>query len=405
MRTFLLYSVAIVLGLVAGFYSWGPVVVFSTVVSDIFMNLLRLVSLPIIFLAITNVATSVEHPETIKKIGIRVIGYTLLTTLLAATSALIIFLVVNPVQNGASFVGPGVQASQESYWKYLLQAVPSNVLRPFLENNVTGVLFFAMLVAFSSFALSANQRQTLHNLFSSLLALFMTITKWIVRFIPLALFAFVALFVKDIRGGLEMKSIGLYLSCVVIANIVQALVILPIFLKCRGISVLGLARSMSPALVMAFFTKSSAATLPTAMRVAEERAGMKKQVAGFVFPLCTTINMNGCAAFILTTTLFVSMSYGMHYSAAELIMWIFVATFTALGNAGVPMGCYFLASAFLAAMNVPLNIMGIILPFYTLIDALETTINVWSDSCVAMAVNEDLREKTPVIAPSLQPVC
>lgn len=79
----------------------------------------------------------------------------------------------------------------------------------------------------------------------------------------------------------------------------------------------------------------------------------------------------------------------MIFSPAEMVLWIFIATIAALGNAGVPMGCYFLASAFLAAMNVPLNILGIILPFYSLIDMLETAINVWSDSCVATIVYKE----------------
>jgi Na+/H+-dicarboxylate symporter len=103
--------------------------------------------------------------------------------------------------------------------------------------------------------------------------------------------------------------------------------------------------------------------------------------------------MNGCAAFILTTVLFVSMSNGMVFSPAEMVGWIFIATIAAVGNAGVPMGCYFLSSAFLAAMNVPLNILGVILPFYTIIDMVETAINVWSDSCVATIVDKDFKNE------------
>ena len=87
---------------------------------------------------------------------------------------------------------------------------------------------------------------------------------------------------------------------------------------------------------------------------------MAPKVASFTLPLCTTINMNGCAAFILTTVLYVAMSHGMVFSPMELILWIFIATLAAVGNAGVPMGCYFLASAFIAAMDVPMTIMGII---------------------------------------------
>jgi len=104
--------------------------------------------------------------------------------------------------------------------------------------------------------------------------------------------------------------------------------------------------------------------------------------------------MNGCAAFIFSTVLFVSMSYGMVYTPFDMVMWVFVATLAAIGNAGVPMGCYFLSSAFLAAMNMPLEIMGIILPIYTLMDMVETGVNVWSDCCVTAIVDKELSEKT-----------
>lgn len=94
--------------------------------------------------------------------------------------------------------------------------------------------------------------------------------------------------------------------------------------------------------------------------------------------------MNGCAAFILTTVLYVSMCHGMHFSPFELFGWIFIATLAAVGNAGVPMGCYFLSSALLASMNVPLEMLALILPFYSLLDMIETALNVFSDGCVAL---------------------
>ena len=100
--------------------------------------------------------------------------------------------------------------------------------------------------------------------------------------------------------------------------------------------------------------------------------------------------MNGCAGFIIITVLFVSMSNGLVFSPFELGAWVLIATLTAIGNAGVPMGCYFLSLALLTAMNVPLNLMFVILPFYAFIDMVETAINVWSDACVTAAVDKDL---------------
>lgn len=213
---------------------------------------------------------------------------------------------------------------------------------------------------------------------------------------PFAVWAFVTLFYLDLKGGLEASSLALYLSCVVIANLVQAIIVLPAMLKLRGISPWSLFKQMSPALSIAFFGKSSSAALPMAISCATERAGISKKTANFSLPLCTTINMNACAAFILTTVLFVSMSNGVVFSYGELILWIFIATAAAVGNAGVPMGCYFLSSAILASMNVPLNILGVILPFYALIDMLESAINVWSDCSVTAAVDYELAQEEVV---------
>jgi Na+/H+-dicarboxylate symporter len=288
---------------------------------------------------------------------------------------------------------------QQGYFAYLMKTIPSNFISPFSENNVIGVLFLAILLSMAMLALPKNNRQVLHQFFSSLYAAVMKITTWIILLMPFAICSFIILFIKDLKKGMEFKNIMLYLVCVLAANLIQACLILPALLKLRGISPVALFKGMLPALSVAFFTKSSSAALPMAMRCAEENVKISKKVASFTLPLCTTINMNACAAFILTTVLFVSMSNGVTYSPVEMVAWIFIATIAAVGNAGVPMGCYFLSQTFLIAMNVPLNIMGVILPFYSLIDMLESAINVWSDSCVAAVVD---REAEPVdIKPEL----
>ena len=144
-----------------------------------------------------------------------------------------------------------------------------------------------------------------------------------------------------------------------------------------------------PAVLMALFTKSSAATLPVTMETAETRLGIKKNVSRFVLPICTTINMNGCAAFILVTSLFVMQNGGTPITMGTVLLWIFISVISAIGNAGVPMGCYFLTLSLMSGIGAPIAVLGIILPIYTIIDMIETAENVWSDSCVATMVNHD----------------
>lgn len=385
-----LLPLAVILGVFVGYLNSNPLNVTAQVAADLFINLLKLVSLPIIFLSIVSTASGMEDMREVKELGKRVAKYTILTTLIAATVALLLFIVINPVRGQLMGMEHFPEANTSTYFLYLMKIVPSNFLEPFVENNVISVLFLAMLLSLAILALPDDNRHTLNLFFKSLYAAIMKITSWIIRLMPIGIFAFTTLFVRDLQQGMQAQNIIWYLVVVVLANIVQAVVVLPLFLKMRGIPPLQAFRAMLPALSVAFFSKSSSAALPMAMDCAENRMKVSRKVAGFSLPLCTTINMNGCAAFILTTVLFVSMSHGISFTLFEMVTWIFVATIAAIGNAGVPMGCYFLASAFLAAMNVPLNILAVILPFYTMIDMLESAINVWSDSCVTAMVQRDL---------------
>lgn len=114
-------------------------------------------------------------------------------------------------------------------------------------------------------------------------------------------------------------------------------------------------------------------------------------MARFVLPICTTINMNGCAAFILVTSLFVMQNGGQPLALGTMLTWLVIAVVSAIGNAGVPMGCYFLTLSLMTGIGMPVGIMGIILPIYTIIDMVETAENVWSDSCVCAMVDHDLK--------------
>jgi len=387
------YLLAAIAGLATGYLDVSYVNIAASTIANVFINLLKLVSLPIIFLSIVSTASGMSSVEEIKNIGKKVIKYTLATTIIAASVALILFVVIDPARTSLQHtIVDEISSPQGSYLSFLIQAIPSNIIQPFSENNVVGVLFIAMILSLAILSLPNENRQVLHTFFSSLYAAVMKVTSFVVKLMPIAVWGFVTLFFIDLRSGLDATNLMLYLTCVVAANIIQATVVLPLLLKWKKISPTRTFKGMFPALSIAFFSKSSSAALPMAVACAQDRVKISKKVANFTLPLCTTINMNACAAFILITVLFVSMSNGVTYSTAEMVLWVVISTIAAVGNAGVPMGCYFLSSAFLAAMNVPLNILGIILPFYTLIDMLESAINVWSDSCVAAVVDQELKE-------------
>ncbi|MDP0561709.1 MAG: dicarboxylate/amino acid:cation symporter [Candidatus Endonucleobacter sp. (ex Gigantidas childressi)] len=365
------------------------------IVSDIFIRLLKLVSLPIIFFSLLSTLSGMGGMTDARRLGSKILKYTLLTTIMAAGLALTLYIIIDPAGsvNSVNLMTSETQAPVEtmSYWGFLLGVIPSNIIDPFYNNNVIGVLFIALLLSAAVLSLEKEHKTVLHSLFASLFAAIMKMTLFILKLMPLAVWAFVTLFANELKNQDVLQGLVLYLTCVLLANLIQALFILPVFLKIKGISPWVALKAMWPALAMAFFTKSSSAALPAAVDCIEKRLGVSSRISRLSMPLCITINMNACAAFILITVLFVSQSNGVQYSSLELISWIFIATLAAIGNAGVPMGCYMLSSAFLSAMGVPLQLLVIILPFYAFIDMLESAINVWSDACVTAVVDKDMQ--------------
>ena len=226
--------------------------------------------------------------------------------------------------------------------------------------------------------------------FSGLQEVLFKIVSWVIKALPIGIFGFTSVLASDLSSGIELGGLGTYFMVVLGANVIQMAVILPLVLLARGLNPIKVVRAMVPALTVAFFSKSSAGTLPVTMASAENRLGIRRPVSRFVLPICTTINMNGCAAFILLTVVYLMQNAGADITFGTLAAWVLISTIAAVGNAGVPMGCFFLSASLLASMNVPILLMGVILPFYAVIDAVETTLNVWSDSCVAAMVNKDL---------------
>lgn len=398
--SYLLLILGMTFGVLSGWAQLSPLNQTAEIVSELFLRLLKLISLPIIFLAITSTLTGMKDFQEMRTLGRKVLTYTIVTTIIAAAVALAIFLLINPTASALSVQSENASealASQGSYLSFVINIIPSNFFQCFIENNVIGIAFISILLSLAILTLPSEQKQFLNTFFSSLFSALLKVTGFIITLMPIAIWAFITLLFKDLKQHYEhLNHLLLYLGCVVGANLFQGFVVLPLLLKIKGVSPWKSFRGMMPALTLAFFSKSSNATLPVTMQSAEKNLGVSKKVSSFSLPLCSVINMNGCAAFILTTVLFVSMLNGIVFSGVQLFGWIFLATIAAIGNAGVPMGCFFLTSAFLIGMNVPLYTMGLILPFYTILDMIETTLNVWSDACITVVVDKELSVKEPI---------
>ena len=396
------YLIAIVLGIVNGIWGSSATQSFADFIATMFIRLFKFVAIPIIAVSIISTLSSISKSRSSGRIFRHTIFYTLFTTILAATLAALLYEVFSPENVSASISGAAAtplssvaNAGGAGYLKYIESVIPDNILAPFLSANVLSVLLISAAVGIALAQMKPSKAQeTLVSLFAGLQEVLFRIVSWIIKVLPISIFGFFSVLAADLASGVELGGLGVYFAAVLTANFVQMLVILPLVLLARGLNPLKVAKAMLPALTVAFFSKSSAGTLPVTMASAENRLGVRRPVSRFVLPICTTINMNGCAAFILLTVVYLMQNAGADITLGTLIVWILISTLAAVGNAGVPMGCFFLSASLLAGMNVPILLMGVILPFYAVVDAIETALNVWSDSCVAAMVDHDLKDET-----------
>ena len=388
----LIWFGAMLIGAILGVVDIPHLNEFFNFIATVFTKLFQFVAVPVIALAvITTLAELGAKRETGKIFG-HAVFYTLTTTFAASLVALLMYLWISP-ENVSS---TGAQAipqnlGQLSYYAHILSVIPSNILQPFVAGNVLSVILIAASVGLAlAFMPKTENRATLLKAIYGLQELLFTLIRALLYILPVGILAFTAQLVDQIEAGVIVGALGKYTTVVIGGNLIQFFIVIPIFLMLRKISPIKVFKGMSPALAVALFSKSSAGTLPVTLASAEYNLGLNKKVTRFVLPICTTINMNGCAAFILVTSLFLMQNANIALTPGTMFVWLCVSVVAAVGNAGVPMGCYFLTISLMSSMNVPVDLMGVILPIYAIIDMIETCVNVWSDSAVATMTNHDL---------------
>ena len=371
-------------------------------VATVYTRLFQLLAVPTIVLAVITTFATFGSKGSGRIFG-RTLIYTLLTTFAAAAVGAILYVIIAPGDLPAEAINQaegGAEAnsilstcnSQQTYSDHILNIIPNNILKPFLEGNVLSLLLlaFAVGIGLSKLPESENKFVVVKVLLGLQELLFLLI-RWLIWTLPLGIVAFSAQLSAQVSAGIVADSIGKYVLVVLGGNVIQFFIVLPLFLLTRVLNPIHVLGKMMPAVMMALFTKSSAATLPVTIESAEQRLGVRKEIARFVLPICTTINMNGCAAFILVTSLFVMQNGGTTLTLGTILLWLLISVVSAVGNAGVPMGCFFLTHSLMSGIGAPVAILGIILPIYTIIDMVETAENVWSDSCVCAMTDHDLQ--------------
>lgn len=397
-RQFALWFGALILGGILGWMGIGPLNELFNFVATVFTRLFQFIAIPTITLAVITTLAELGGNRDTGRIFCHAVVYTLLTTICAAGIGLGLYLVVAPGNLPMELLAEGQSAvpldnfKSLSYYDHILSVIPNNVLQPFVSGNILSVMIIAAAVGLAlAFMPHTENREQLLKVIQGAQELFFTLIRALLAVLPIGIIAFAGQLSAQIEAGVIVGALGKYTLVVLGGNAIQIFLVLPLIIMLRGMNPFRIFKQMAPALAVALFTKSSAGTLPVTLACAEQNMKVNPKVSRFVLPICTTINMNGCAAFILVTSLFVMQNAGMELSMGTMITWLFIAVLAAIGNAGVPMGCYFLTLSLMSSIGAPVGLMGIILPIYTIIDMIETAENVWSDSAVCAMTDHDLK--------------
>ena len=405
----IIWTAALVVGGVLGSLGCAGLNGFFDFVASAYTRLFQFVAVPTVALAILTAMASLGEGKAMGKVFGKTIAFTVLTSLVAALVGLGLFVLIDPgalsqetiaaVAKDAAAMKQ-ISATPDTVYGHILNALPNNLFAPFLQGNVLPVVLISagIGIAISVLGKTSENVKALHKALCGLQEVFFGMIKGLIWALPAGIVAFAAQLAAQMSAGVALGAIGKYVLVVLLGNAIQFFVVLPLFCYLRGVNGYKLMGQMSPALLMALFTKSSAATLPVTVATAESNMKAKPWVARFILPLCCTINMNGCAAFILVTSLFVmknSPECGIVLTLPVMLVWCLVAVLCAIGNAGVPMGCYFLTLSLMAGVGGNLMILGVILPIYTIIDMIETAENVWSDCCVCAIVDKSTPDAAP----------
>jgi Na+/H+-dicarboxylate symporter len=363
-------------------------------IADIFMALLQMLIVPIILTSIITGVAGVGTGRDLRRLGLKTFSYYIGTSLLAATTGLLLVNLIQPGK-GAALGLPAVdvfdQVAGQSFWDVLRRMVPSNVFGAMSENSqMLQVIFFALL--FGIFIIQAKDphRQRMKDFFESAFEIMMGMAKFVLALIPYGVFALLVRVVGQTGFGL-FEPLGLYMLTVVSALALHSLVTLPVLLRVFAkINPIHWAQAMGPSLMTAFSTSSSSMTLPVNLETVEKRGKISNKTTSFVLPLGATINMDGTALYECIGVIFLAQYYG-EVSGFELtvgmqVMVVFMALMASIGAAGIPSAGLVMMLTILGTMGLPLEGAALLLAVDRPLDMLRTMVNVWSDSSGAAII-------------------
>jgi Na+/H+-dicarboxylate symporter len=410
--------IALVLGAIAGYLSSDvsimgtPLVAVYDFGGQLFLNALKMLIVPLIASSIALGVAGLGNTDSLGSIGWKTGLFYVLTTGTAILTGLIIVNLVQPGMVDGQPAGDllALAANTDDLQarlsgrglgeipQILLRAVPQNILAAAAENEMLALIFFSAVFGFFMSQIEHELAETLYRFTSAVFETMLKITHWVMGFAPYGIFALVAAVVAktgfNAAGPLVTFSIS-----VLVALAIHFFLTLPAFVRLLALrSPMRLFRAVAPALLTAFSTSSSSATLPVTMDNLEHRAGVPNKYTSFVLPLGATVNMNGTALYECMAAMFIAQAYGLELSIVTQFLVVTIALITSIGVAGVPSASLVAIAIILTAIGLPIEAIGVLLVFDRILDMSRTATNVFGDACCCVIVARLQGEDLPQLA-------
>jgi Na+/H+-dicarboxylate symporter len=388
--------ICLILGIITGLVLKEEAAGFK-VLGTIFINLIKMVVVPLIFLALASGITSMAGSANFKRVGLKSIAAYLATALLAVILGLAAGLIFHPgtglqvnINEFAGSAGAAANAPPMHMKDFLLGLISPNIFQSFAEANLLQVIVFAVIFGMTVNSMGGKSQRVRELIYDFAQVIFRMI-EYIVRLAPMAVFGFMAWTVGT--QGLEILKVLAVLVAAVLAACVVQYVLYGVLIAIFGqISPFPFYRKLVTTQVMAFSTSSSKATLTTAMRETETKLGVSAQICQFVLPLGAAVNMSGTAIYLGICALFFAQFFGIELHAIDYGILLLTCTLGSIGAAGIPSGSIIFMGMVLNSVGLPIEGIGLILGVDRILDMVRTMINITGDCAITLIV--DASEKT-----------
>lgn len=384
-----------------------PVLSLYETVGTLFLNALKMVVVPLIVSAIISGLITISGGEQLGRMGLKTLAYYMLSSLLAILLGLALVNLFTPGIIDGQPAGPqlGLSADTEQtlaniegrgasdFAGIFLAMLPPNIIQAAAAGELLGLIVFSLIFGLVLRTQQGQGAQSLRDMIDGFYQTMMVVTLWIIRFAPLGVWALIAKTVT-LTGADAIRPLLWFFITVLLALLVHAFVVLPIFLRLLARrSPLRHIKAMSPALLTAFSSASSAATLPLTIECVEKRAGVSNRTSSFVLPLGATVNMDGTALYECVAAIFIAQAYGLDLSFTTQLLIVITALLTSIGVASIPSASLVAITVILGAIGLPAEGIGLILATDRLLDMVRTMVNIWSDSVGAVIIGRSEGEE------------